>query len=236
MNISYIVSISCMVICIIMFFYFKWYIKKHISGAGLISEYRSEVHKLIVDINSATDRDSQLVEDRILKLKAILEDTDKRISVYVKELEKSRTGEALYTSLGRGIRAALNVPPEAAGVLAQQGSPVENTGAKTEKSNHVQPSLLPMDGIFDSIEIGQADRPPPQTAPAPLSLDEALATNPPPPQREDMPLSKPPSKRQIRAHIDLLITEGLAPEEIAERLSISLAEVNLAMNLRRPKH
>jgi len=44
---------------------------------------------------------------------------------------------------------------------------------------------------------------------------------------------KPVSKRQIRTYIDMLANEGLPPEEIASRLEISIAEVDLAMNLRR---
>jgi hypothetical protein len=47
------------------------------------------------------------------------------------------------------------------------------------------------------------------------------------------PAQKPSSKRQIRAFIDQLANEGLPPNEIASRLDISIAEVDLAMNLRR---
>ena len=114
MNISIIISTACVIFCIFIFFYFKWYIKTRTSDTKLLDEYRTEVNRLIVEINAATDRDTQLVEERIKTLKTILDDTDKRISVYIRELEKSRTGEALYTSLGRGIRAALNTQAESA--------------------------------------------------------------------------------------------------------------------------
>jgi hypothetical protein len=183
MNITYIVLIICLALNFFMFFYFKWHIKRRTSASGFLPEYRAEVNRLIADIDAATDRDSQLVEDRIRKLKEILDDTDKRVSVYVKELEKSRTGEALYTSLGRGIRAAL----------------------KTEA---------------ESAPAQDAPLPQPESAPGKAYAAEQQA-------------QKPPSKRQIRAHIDLLANEGLPSEEIASRLGISIAEVDLAMNLRR---
>ncbi len=112
MNISLFISIFCLVFCLLFFFYIKWYIKRKVSATELLAEYRAEVYRLNADINAVTDRDSMLVEDRIKKLKEILEDTDKRIKVYVQELDRSRTGEALYTSLGRGIRAALKTPSE----------------------------------------------------------------------------------------------------------------------------
>ena len=112
MNITIIVIIICVSFCFFIFFYFKWYIKRRTSVSVFLEEYQTEVHRLIAEIDSATDRDSLLVEDRINRLKTILEETDKRVAVYARELDRSRTGEALYTSLGRGIRAALNTPVE----------------------------------------------------------------------------------------------------------------------------
>jgi len=181
MNISYIISIICLALCLIMFFYFKWYIKRRISAEGLSDNYRKEVNGLIADMNSTADRNLQLLEDRIKKLKELLDDSSKRINVYVKDSEESRAGEALYTSLGRGIRAALKTKEE----------------------------------------------PPPETPPVVKPASKPVV---------EQVVSRPPSKRQIRAHIDLLLNEGIAPEEIVRRLGISIAEVQLAMNLRRPKH
>ena len=197
MNIIHIVSIVCFSLCLVMFFYLKWYIKKRTSASGL-EERQIEVARLIAEIDRITDRDSQLVEDRINQLKAILEDTDKRIAVYIKELEKSRTGEALYTSLGRGIRAALTTP------------------AQPPPASTVHPHNLP--GIAAQTET------PPLVPPVVQ-----------PPQMPALPKGKPSSKKQIRANIDNLLNEGLSPQEIASRLDISVAEVNLAMNLRRNK-
>jgi hypothetical protein len=136
-----------------------------------------------------------LIEDKIKQLKEILDDTDKRISVYVKELEKSRAGEALYTNLGRGIRAALKTETEA----------VNNTPSLSA----VRPNLEVNPKVSPSVEM----QPELQFAKHKLQ-----------------------SKRQIRNSIDLLANEGLPPEEIASRLDISIAEVGLAMNLRRRKN
>jgi len=205
MNITYIILIICLSFNFLIFFYFKWYIKHRTSAAGVLKEYRAEVNNCInevnnciVEINAVTDRNLMLVEDKIKEIKEILEDTDRRISVYVKELEKSRTGESVYTSLGRGIRAAL----------------------KTE----TQPTNAPLLSVArPSIE---ADVPPPPAA-------EVVQNRSSPPSGENLAAQKPISKRQIRAHIDLLVNEGLPREEIASRLDISIAEVDLAMNLRR---
>jgi hypothetical protein len=187
MSFTYLFFIILTVLLFFMFFYFRWYIKRRTSVSGQLEEYRSEVIKLNADINSVTERNLTLIEDKIKKLKEILEETDKRVSVYAGELEKSRSGEALYTSLGRGIRAALRTE-EAPALLSP-----------------VRPQELP-----------------------PAKSAQAAAEEPPP--------SKPPSRRQIRSSIDLLLNEGLSPDQVASRLDISIAEVNLAMNLRRSKH
>jgi hypothetical protein len=195
MNINYIVLFICLSFCLFIFFYIKWYIKRRTSAFGLLPEEKIEVSRLIVEINAVTDRNLLLIEDKIKQLKEVLDDTDKRISVYVKELEKSRTGEALYTNLGRGIRAALKTEAEA----------VNNTP--------------PLSAVRPNLEVK------PKVSPAVEIQPELQSVK-----------HKPPSKRQIRNSIDLLANEGLPAEEIASRLDISMAEVDLAMNLRRRKN
>ena len=193
MNILHIVSMFCFTLCLVIFFYLKWYVKKRTSSSG-VEEHKTELYKLIADINMVTDRNLQLIEDNVAKLKVLLHDVDNRIAVYEKDLEElsqretaARPGnETLYTNLKHGIRNALLTP-------------------------------LPV----------QSPVPPPE--PVPVQIME------PPPENLTVRewSGKPPSKRQIRAHIDILLNEGLSPEEIASRLEISVAEVNLAMNLRR---
>ena len=205
MNIVYIVLLISLAFNLFMFFYFRWYVKRRTTASVLLPEYRTEVHRLIAEIDAVTDRDSLLVEDRIRKLKELLDDTDKRISVYVKELEKSRAGEALYTNLGKGIRAALRT----------EADPVQSSPQGVDQNARLQQAPA-LSAIRPNIEVV------PQVTPA-------VAV---PPEIQQVRL-KPPSKRQIRASIDLLANEGVTPEEIASRLDISIAEVDLAMNLRR---
>ena len=190
MNITVLTLLICVSFCFFIFFYFKWYIKRRTSVSVFLSEYQTEVHRLIAEIDSATDRDSMLVEDRIKQLKTILEETDKRVAVYARELDRSRTGEALYTSLGRGIRAALNTSVEASAVLTAK-PPVQTP----------QPQTTPV--------IHQAE-----------PLAEPIQTE-----------TSPPAKRQLRSQIETMVNDGFSPAEIASRLEISIAEVDLAINL-----
>jgi len=208
MNLTLVVIFFCTAVNLIMFFYFKWYIKSRTSVTGALKEYRTEVNNCInevngciVEINAVTDRNLLLVEEKINELKEMLDETGRRISVYTRELDRSREGEALYTNLGKGIRAALKTEVQS------------QNDKKLPVIAPVQAPLLP-------------------TSPMPASLVQAppMPTSPPPAAE---PKPKTVSKRQIRAQIDLLANEGIIPSEIASRLNISIAEVDLAMNLRR---
>jgi len=69
-----------------------------------------------------------------------------------------------------------------------------------------------------------------QDAPAPAQVQ---AQAPSPASSASPP--KPPSKQQIRSRIDELVKEGLSQADIASLLGISIAEVDLAMNLMNSK-
>jgi hypothetical protein len=214
MNNLFVISIICFALCLIMFFYFKWYINKRTKSAALLAaglgDRQEEVARLIAEIDRITDRDSQLVEDRILKLKVIIEEADKRIAVYLKELEKNRSSESLYTSLGRGIRDALENPePETQPILPQDT--IELSDAAFSINQNDQPVLESLSSSFSRVME--------------LPLTEESPDT-------DIPLT-PPTRQQIRSLIDILLNEGRKPEEIAVQLGISIAEVNLAINLRR---
>jgi hypothetical protein len=106
MNPALAFSIISLALCIVLFLYFRWYIKRRSGATELLAEYREEVQRLISDIDFVTERNVLIVEDKVKILTELLEDTEKRIAVYVKELERSRTGEALYTKLGQNLRNA----------------------------------------------------------------------------------------------------------------------------------
>jgi len=106
-----VLSAASLCLCVIGFFFFRRYIERKTAARELLADYRTEVYRLIAEIDAAADRDSLLVEERIKTLKQLLEDTDRRISVYMRELQRSKAGEAMYSSLGRGIRVALDSRP-----------------------------------------------------------------------------------------------------------------------------
>jgi len=205
MSINYVLFFICVSFFVFIFFYFKWYIKRRTSVSGQLEETRTEVYRFNADLNAVTERNLQLLEAKIGEVKALLDETDKRISVYVKELEKSRTGELIYTKLGRGIRDALN------------------TGVNPQPElSAVRPNIEVQQQLFSA---------PPEKA----SLPQPSQVSPVQPAVQSGAQAQKPSSKRIRASIDLLANQGVSPSEIASRLDISIAEVDLAMNLRRRK-
>ena len=251
MTLIHIVSILCFSFCLVVFFYLKWYVKKRTAGTT-IDERRTEFLKLIADIDSITDRDTRLVEERINKLNEILEETDKRINLLMKELDKSRGAETLYTSLGRGIRDALYQPNKESleTKTANNEYPVDtielfsNSNVKQNQSNtkNDDTKLYNQNGfsrlpLFEMPEYTMQQDIPVQTSPAsPVGLATPVSLATPvglaKPVQPAAPV-QPVSKKQLRSQIDLLISEGLSIQEIASRLNISIGEVELAFNLRR---
>ena len=198
-------SAASLCIVVFSFFFFRWYIARKTAARELLADYRAEVYRLIAEIDAAADRDSLLVEERIKTLNKLIEDTDRRIGVYMRELQRSRSGEAMYASLGRGIRAALD------------------SRASTE------------------AHTPQLDLIPPETPPPPPSLQNTSAPQetPPPPHAPAPPqeAQEPPSRKRgakkpkIKIQIAELAAQGVSPQKIASRLKLSIAEVELALNL-----
>ncbi|MDR0473052.1 MAG: hypothetical protein LBH43_05230 [Treponema sp.] len=154
MNLALALAAVSVILCFLFFLYFRWYIKKRISIVVLLADYWTEVDRLIAEIDAAADRDERLVEDRIKTLRQILEETDKRISVYLRDLERSRSGTALYTSLGRGPRAVYGQTE-----TAEPKSAGQQATAPTQAAQIAEPVIQkaePTDKIDD--ESGKASR------------------------------------------------------------------------------
>ena len=201
MTLPLIISIVSLSLCVSGFFFLRWYISHRTDASRLLEEYRDEVHRLISEIDAATDRDSRLVEERIKNLRKLLDDTDKRISVYTRELQRSRNSEAIYKNLGRGIREALD------------SIPVPETPALPEAS----PAAAKINELpFDEEKT-------PQTGGAKKQKKRKTANIP--------PQKKSADKSGIKMQIAQMALQGLPPPEIASRLKISLAEVDLALKL-----
>ncbi|MDR2630242.1 MAG: hypothetical protein LBC60_04900 [Spirochaetaceae bacterium] len=100
MYLSLLFSSISLILCGFFFVFFRAYIRHRTGPERILGEFREEADKLIAEIDAITDRDATLVAERIKTLRALLEDTDRRIAVYTRELNRERKQEAAYVELG----------------------------------------------------------------------------------------------------------------------------------------
>jgi hypothetical protein len=230
MTTSLIISIITLCLCVSGFFFFRWYIGRKTAASELLADYRSETYRLIAEIDAAADRDSLLVEERIKTLKKLLDDTDRRIAVYMKELQRSRAGEQLYTSLGRGIRAALDSRPENEAQAELFPTPPQETAPQETPPRSSRSTATKV----ASTKVARRKAVPGDSTEKEEATSKPRETQSAPPEREagdEAAEKRKPKKAKLKTQIAELAAQGLSPAKIASRLKLSLAEVDLALNL-----
>lgn len=80
-------------------------IKARTSQQAALDEIKREVGAIITELNSTTERNIELIEDRIASLERLIEQADKRVGVLRRDLA-TRSGESgTYSRLGRPAEA-----------------------------------------------------------------------------------------------------------------------------------
>ncbi|MHB9294340.1 hypothetical protein PilKf_00047 [Pillotina sp. SPG140] len=79
--------------------YCQNYLKRRTGHEHILSELREEIDKLIAEVDAATDRDALLVEERIKQTRVLLDELDKRLALYVQELERRKLQDTVYKEL-----------------------------------------------------------------------------------------------------------------------------------------
>ncbi len=93
------------------FLYFRNYLRRRTGSKRILEEFQEEVDMLVAEINSATDRGLTLMEDRISSLKVLLEETDKRITVYQREIDRKKMHDHAYAEMGKRAVIKNDAPP-----------------------------------------------------------------------------------------------------------------------------
>jgi hypothetical protein len=113
MSLSLFFSLAGFCLCVFFCFFAGIYLRRRTGQERILAEFREEVYKFTAVIDAAADRNSLLVEDRIKSLKALLEEVDKRMGLYTRELDRRRVQEKAYAELGK-TRSAPSLPREKA--------------------------------------------------------------------------------------------------------------------------
>ena len=92
-------SASALLITIVSFLFFKSYLKHRTGQERILTEFRQEVNSILKTIDETTDRDISLLEDREKRLKNLLAEVDKRLILYIREMEQHTKIEKAHAAL-----------------------------------------------------------------------------------------------------------------------------------------
>jgi hypothetical protein len=74
-------------------------LSKSLDPQAVLEAIREEVDRIIVELNSTTDRNITLLEDKVQSLTALIEQADKKIGILRREIEKHELAGKVYSEL-----------------------------------------------------------------------------------------------------------------------------------------
>ena len=93
----------------LLYFLLRKNIVKNYGGEAQIQKINQEVSRIIVELNNITDRNIGLIESKIIELKEIMTNTDKRILLMKREEEKHDLSKKVYTNILEKSKNEINV-------------------------------------------------------------------------------------------------------------------------------
>jgi len=169
----------------------------------VLDEIRREVGAILTEMNQATERNIELIEDRVGRLQQLLDQADRKLGGLRRETARKDDSEQLYARLGR---SAASMPPTgpvpSPEVPQAQPGSAEPTPPNNTVETQDQASRL-------GAETGQ----PRGESPAPEDRDHG---------------SEPVS---VKARVLEMYRQGFALERIASRVGTAISEVELIVSL-----
>ncbi|MDR3301122.1 MAG: hypothetical protein LBT01_01140 [Spirochaetaceae bacterium] len=109
---AYIFSSLALLVSVVSFFYLRFFVKRRTAIERIPEETQEAVQQILDEIDRITDRDSQLVEERVKQLKIILAETDRRIATLSREVESRPRRDTAYSELGKARQTHSPAPEE----------------------------------------------------------------------------------------------------------------------------
>lgn len=88
------------------FFFFKRRIDKSLRTEEVVTTIREEIEQMIVELNQTTNRNVDIIEERINQLKQVIASADKQIKVLNKEIRSKAQESETYLNLKPSPAAA----------------------------------------------------------------------------------------------------------------------------------
>ena len=208
---SDILSIIIFVINLILWIILFRKFKKQFSSDAILENIRLEIDKLLTEINRETDRDLTLVDGKIAELKKVMEDAERRINLAIAEENKKQNEKKVLSSI-KNRRVGVNF--------------------SAGKDSHQKPAEQYLDFIDESVSASPVVV---ETRNEPLvekTEKERAAVQPEKPELH-ISYSDNPVKveKSLRGKVLELWGQGFTAEIIAERLSVSITEIQMIIEM-----
>ncbi len=190
---------------------FFLFFRSRFSPSHILREIRIEVDKLVTEISRETDRDIALIEGRIRGLKALIEEADKRILLADRESRRRTSDDRVYADLA-ALRKDATIRKDAGGAVS---------GPSPAQASAAAPNIpsVPMVPVGEALSRYRKSGGASQTDDIPETPEVVRAPQPVTP------------KIPVREQVIYLARTGFPAEMIAERLSLTVSEVELTIAL-----
>lgn len=188
-------------------FYIKY--KRTFSPENILHAISEEVDKLLIEIDKSADRDLTLIEERTNNLRAMIDEADKRTQLAISEERKAELSHMGAKKINAATKSA------AAAYQKAKPRPAENTNAEEltyipeEHVSRKQQTAKTPDYETEMPKNVQTE------LPFDVTVSEDFTTN----------------KKTLQQKVLELWRQDLDTEFIAEKLSVSEAEVQMIVDI-----
>ena len=231
MYLPLLISALAFLMSFVSFIYFNSYLKRRTGQKQILAELQEEVNNILKSINDTTDRNISLIEDGEKKLTGLLGEIEKRLRVYIREMERFGNPGTLNKPIERSFQSE-----ESRSIGGTSGKPAAEKYRELGKNRY----RIGKPNQAQAAEPAQA----PEAPQMPESQQAPVASKVPPPvqaaqlepafpipnfdiKAEAPEKPAPPLAEQVRS----LLRSGFSPTIVAGRLGVSIAEVELAAAL-----
>ena len=205
------------------FLYLRAYTRRRTDPAVIMAAYADEAERIVATIDAATDRYARLVEERIKTLRAVLEDTDRRLATLSREIERRQREDLSRVQLSAPARQVQDTPPATTTVTPQaaQAAPPANASATTATTAAATATAATAAGATDKGLSGAPAASDVETSEPAFSLPSI--------RRSERPIQ--PAPPSFPEQVSALYRKGMSVELIAQTLNAAQAEVEFATAL-----
>lgn len=221
------VSLILMVVILIRF-------KKLFSTNAIIEKTKSQMNRVIMDVNNNANRDLELINESSRRLRALLNEADKKMESFreATQLLRDTIAEAEKTGRGRTIKSAF--------VENERFAEIKPVGQKNKKNPYIDPNAAYTINKNSSVQQGSLFDEPEEKS---ILKDETVIT-PDGAAYKEVPLivtkvyddSKDSVKNlnsnsSLKEKVEKLFNQGMQVEDIAQELSCPASEVQFIIDM-----